>query len=279
MCLQSSDSTQIGECPHRKSPVFPSSYCKAEVQVPRLCPDVVQSCMSSGFVWSSQDSLSLRSLPAHCRSPTFPKSPERSGERGSRKSPVFSEGSREDGGESTPENYRSPVFAGNSRSGRSPSPCRSQVHNCNSGFTFSSQGSLTSVARIASRRPQSPVFPKSPAEMPATRKSPGSSDSCEGEAEHLHSRSPVFGGTERLLQTRLEVQEPSVKEASQRTKKRLKLPNSAAQRPLVESLAHNCYLTSTASCSTPQFQQKSALFYPVLCRRAAVNISNCGPSH
>lgn len=217
MCLQSSDSTQIGECPHRKSPVFPSSYRKAEVHVPRLCQDLVQSCLSSGFVWSSQDSLSLRSLPAHCRSPTFPKSPERSSEHVSRKSPVFSESSREDGGESTPENCRSPVFAGNSQSGTSPSPCRSQVHNCNSGFTFLSQESLTSVARIASRQPQSPVFPKSPAEISATRKSPGSSDSCEGEAEHINSISPVFDGTERLPQTRLEAQEHSVKEASRRT--------------------------------------------------------------
>lgn len=213
MCLQSSDSTQIGERPHRKSPVFPSSYHKAVVHVPRLCQDLVQSCMSSGFAWSSQDSSPLRSLPADCRSPTFPRSPERSSQRVSRKSPVLSESSREDDGGSTPENCRSPVFAGNAQPGGCPSPRRAQVHNCNSGSTLSSQ------ERTASCRPQSPVFPKSPAETPATRKSPGSSDSCEGEAEQLRGRSPVFDGTERLPQTRLEVRKRSIREASQRTKR------------------------------------------------------------
>lgn len=169
-------------------------------------------------MWSSQDSSPLRSLPARRRSPTFPKSPERTSEHLSGRSPVFSESSREDGGESTPENCRSPVFARNSQSGSCPSPCRSQVHNCNPGFTFSSQESLTSVARTSSCRAQSPVFPRSPVEIPATRESPGSCDSCEGEAEHLRSRSPVFDGTGGLAQTHLEVQKHSIKEASQRPK-------------------------------------------------------------
>lgn len=207
LCLQSSDSTQIQE--FQKSPVFPSSYRRAEVCVPRLSQDLVRS----GIVRSSQDSWPLRSSAAHCRSPTFPRSPERSSQHVSLV--------REDGGESTPENRRSPVFAGNSPSGTCPSPRRDQVHNCNSGFTFSSQESLTSVARTQSCGPQSPVFPGSPGGRPATRQSPGSSDSCEGEAEHLLSRSPVFDGTRRLPQTRLEVQKHSMKEASQRTQKTL----------------------------------------------------------
>lgn len=209
MCLQSSDSTHIGERPHRESPVFPSSYRRAEVHVPRLRRDLVQSCVSSGFVWSSQDSSPLRPLPARCRSPTFPKSPERGSQSLSRKSPLFSESSREDGGESPPERCTSPVFAGNSQPGSCPSPRRPLVHNWNSGFTLSSQESPTSVARTQSGRAQSPVFPKSPA---ATRKSPGSSDSGEGEAEHLRSRSPVFDGTGR---PQLEEQLHPIKEASQ----------------------------------------------------------------
>lgn len=231
MCLQSSDSTQIGECPRRTSPVFPSSYRRAEVHIPRLCQDLVQSCVSSGFVWSSQDSSPLRSLPENCRSPTFPRSPERSSAHVSCKSPVSSESSPEEGGESTPDNCRSPVFAGSCQSGSCPSPSRSQSHNCNSGFSFSSQESLASVAEIASCQPQSPVFPKSPVEISATRRSPGSSDSYEGEPEHLCGRSPGFDGTKRLPQTRLEGQEHSLKEVSRRTKQSFHL--AAAQHPSV----------------------------------------------
>lgn len=225
MSLQSSDSTQIQEFPLQKSPFFPSSYRKAEVRLSRLSQDPVHS----GIVWSSQDSTPLRSLPAHCRSPTFPKSPKCSGEQVSRKSPVFSESSREDGGESTSENCRSPVFAGNSQSGTCPSPRRDPVLNCNPGLALSSQESLTSVARTESCRPQSPVFPRSPAGLPATCQSPASSDSCEGEAEDLLSRSPVFDGTDPLPQTRLEVQKHSMKEASQETKQTLDFSQTSAQ--------------------------------------------------
>lgn len=202
---QSSDSTQIEECLLRKSPVFPSSYCKAEVHIPRLSQNLVQTCVSSGFVWCSQDSSPLKSLPAQSRSPTFPKSPERNSDRVFRKSPFFSESHLEAGGDSTPENCRSPVFGGNSP----------QVHNYNSEFMFSSQESLTSVVRSASCRPQSPVFPKSPAEILATSNSPGSSGSCE-EAQHLRSRCPVFDRTEQLPQAHLEVQKHCMNEASQR---------------------------------------------------------------
>lgn len=202
---QSSDSTQIEECLLRKSPVFPSSYCKAEVHIPRLSQNLVRTCVSSGFVWCSQDSSPLKSLPAQRRSPTFPKSPERNADRVFRNSPVFSESRLEAGGDSTPENCGSPVFGGNSP----------RVHNCNSEFMFSSQESFTSVVRSASGRPQSPVFPKSPAGILATSKSPGSSGSRE-EAQHPRSRCPAFDRTERLPQAHLEVQKPCANEASQR---------------------------------------------------------------
>lgn len=202
---QSSDSTQIEECLLRKSPVFPSSYCKAEVHIPRLSQNMVQTCVSSGFVWCSQDSSPPKSLPAQRRSPTFPKSPEHNTDRVFRKCPVFSESRLEAGGDSTPENCGSPVFGGNSP----------RVHNCNPEFMFSSQESLTSVARSASCRPQSPVFPKSPAEILMASKSPGSSGSCE-EAQHLRSRCPAVDRTGRLPQAHLEVQKPCTNEASQR---------------------------------------------------------------
>lgn len=170
--------------------------------------------MHSGIVCISQDSTPLRSLPAHCRSPTFPESPERGGEQVSRKSPVVSESSREDGGESTPENCTSPVFAGNSQSGTCPSPRRDPVLNSHSGLALSSQESSTSVARTESCRPQSPVFPRSPAGLPDTCQSPGSSDSCEGEAEDLLRRSPVFDGADPVPQTRLEVQKHSMNQTN-----------------------------------------------------------------
>ncbi|XP_056910188.1 uncharacterized protein uimc1 isoform X1 [Takifugu flavidus] len=211
--LEGSELTQIEECPLQKSPIFPSSYFKAEVHVPRLSQDLLQTCVSSGFVWCSQDSSPLKSLPAQLGSPTFPKSPERSSGRAFRKSPVFSDSHLGDGGDSTPENCRSPVFGRNSPPAASPSPCRLQVHNCNSKFDFSSQESVTSVVRSTSSRSQSPVFPKNPAEISATCRSPGSSSSTEGEAEHLRSRSPVFDRTERLPRTCLDMQKHSMKEA------------------------------------------------------------------
>lgn len=200
VCLQSSDSTQVGECPRGKSPVFSPPRRRAEVQVPRLCRDLLRSCLSSGFVWTSQDSSPLRPPPAPCRSPTFPKSPDRSSRQGSPKSPLSWPS-----GESTPENGTSPVFAGDSGPGSRPSP-----RSCNAGFSLWSQESLTPVARTASPPAPSPVFPKSPAGVPAASESPGSSDGAEGEAEaeHLRSRSPVFDGTGRPNR--------SIKEASQR---------------------------------------------------------------
>lgn len=211
---QGSESTQIEECPLQKSPIFPSSYFKAEVHVPRfhLSQDL-QTCVSSGFVWRSQDSSPLKSLPAQLGSPTFPKSPERSSDRAFRKSPVFSDSHLGDGGDLTPENCRSPVFGRNSPPAASPSPSKIQVHNSNSKFDFSSQESVTSVVKSTSCRSQSPVFPKNPAEISATCRSPGSSSNTDGEAEQLRSRSPVFDRTERLSRTCLDMKKHSMKEA------------------------------------------------------------------
>ncbi|XP_029704117.1 BRCA1-A complex subunit RAP80 isoform X4 [Takifugu rubripes] len=42
--LEGSELTQIEECPLQKSPIFPSSYFKAEVHVPRLSQDLLQTC-------------------------------------------------------------------------------------------------------------------------------------------------------------------------------------------------------------------------------------------
>lgn len=212
---QGSESTQIEECPLQKSPIFPSSYFKAEVHVPRfgLSQDLLQTCVSSGLVWRSQDSSPLKSLPAQLGSPTFPKSPERSSDRAFRKSPVFSDSHLGDGGDSTLENCRSPVFGRNSPPAASPSPSKVPVHNCNSKFDFSSQESVTSVVRSTSCRSQSPVFPKNPAKISSTCRSPGSSSSTDGEAEQLRSRSPVFDRTERLPRTCLDMQKHSMKEA------------------------------------------------------------------
>lgn len=143
----------------------------------------------------SQDSWILSAQP---KSPIFPKS---SSDLTFRKSPIFSETDHGDSGENelSPEYCRSPVFGRNTQHRKSPSPCKPQVSDCNSGITLSSQESLTSSVR--SCRPQSPVFPRSPSppeslsppERSATCKNPVSSGTDGGQTE----RSPVFGRSGR----------------------------------------------------------------------------------
>lgn len=121
---QSSDSTLIDDSQPPRSPVFPSTCCRAEVVIPRLNQDLVQSCRTSGFVLCSQDShVSSESLCDGAKSPTFPQS--------SRQSGFLSEKDQGDIG------------------GLSPEPC---------GSTFSSQDSLSSSVIVTSGR--SPVFPR-----------------------------------------------------------------------------------------------------------------------
>lgn len=214
---QSSDSTQINDCQLRKSPVFPLTGCRAEVHIPRLSHDLLQTCRTSGFVWCSQDSWTspLKSLPAQPKSPTFSKSPTPTSDLTSRKSPVFSETDQGDDGEAEPrpEYCRSPVFGRNTQHEKSPRPCKPEVSVCNSGFTFSSQESLTSIVRSMSCRPQSPVFPRSPnppkshppPKRSATCKSQVSSETDGGQTE----RSLVFGRTGRPRKICLNVQKYS----------------------------------------------------------------------
>lgn len=149
----------------------------------------------------------LKSLPAQSKSPTFSKSPNRCSDLTSFKSPVFSETDQGDDGETEagPENCRSPVFGRNAQHEKSRSPCKPQVSVCNSGFTFSSQESLTCSVRSTSCRPQSPVFPRSPdppknhppPERSTTCKHPVSSETSGGHTEQSrgHCTSPVFGRT------------------------------------------------------------------------------------
>lgn len=215
---QSSDSTQIDDCQLRKSPVFPSTGCRAEIHVPRLSQDLLETCRTSGFVLCSQDSWTLpqKSQPAQPRSPTFPKSPKRSCTLTLSKSPVFSETDhRGDDGETEPgpECFKSPVFGRNTQHERSPSACKSQVSVCNSGFMLSSQESLTSSVRSTSCRPKSPVFPRSlpPPERSATCKSPIFSETDGGQTEQSHGRcaSPVFARTEPRQKSHHDVQKHS----------------------------------------------------------------------
>ncbi|XP_044077120.1 BRCA1-A complex subunit RAP80 isoform X2 [Siniperca chuatsi] len=204
---QSSDSTQIDDCRPRKSPVFPSTGCRAEVHVPRLSQDLLQTCRTSGFVLCSQDSWTSpqKSPSDQPESPTFPQSPERSSDLTLSKSPVFSETDQGDGGETepSPEYFKSPVFGRNTQQERSPSACRPQVSVCNSGFTFSSQESLTFSARSTSCRPESPVFPRSPG-LPKSLPSPERSAVCTSpvfsetdRVQTQQNRGPVFGRTGR----------------------------------------------------------------------------------
>ncbi|KAI3373906.1 hypothetical protein L3Q82_022473 [Scortum barcoo] len=199
----SSDSTQIGDCQLRKSPVFPLTGCRAEVHVPRLSQDLLQTCRTSGFVLCSQDSCTSpqKCPPAQPKSSTFPKSPKHSGDATLSKSPVFSETDQGDDGETelSPECFRSPVFGRNTQHEKSPSACKPQVGVCISGFMFSSQESLTSSVRSTSCRPQSPVFPSSPLKNPPPSeracRSPVFSETDGGQTEpgNVRSKSPVFG--------------------------------------------------------------------------------------
>ncbi|XP_062289260.1 BRCA1-A complex subunit RAP80 [Scomber scombrus] len=155
---QSCDSTQIDDCHLGKSPVFPLTGCRAEVLVPRLDPDTLQTCRSSGFVLCSQDSSSptQKSPSAQRTSPTFPKIPGGVAlpeSTAPRKSPVFSETGD---GEQSPEYLKSPVFGRNTQHETLPSACKASSEN--SGFMFSSQESLCSSVRPTSCRSRSPVF-------------------------------------------------------------------------------------------------------------------------
>uniref|UniRef100_A0A8D0APX6 BRCA1-A complex subunit RAP80 n=1 Tax=Sander lucioperca TaxID=283035 RepID=A0A8D0APX6_SANLU len=221
----SSDSTQIEDSQLQKSPVFPSTGYRAEVHVPRLSQNLLETYRTSGFVLCSQDSCTSTrtSPPAQPTSPTFPKSPTRSNNLTLSKSPVFSETDQgeDEETEQAPEYFISPVFGRNTQHETSPSACQPQVGVCNSGFTCSSQESLTSSVRSASRRPKSPVFPKSPGlprnppppERSATCESPVFSEADGGQTEQSHGycASPVFGMTgRRRRQSHLDEPKPSV---------------------------------------------------------------------
>ncbi|XP_049897089.1 BRCA1-A complex subunit RAP80 [Epinephelus moara] len=211
---QSCDSTQIDDCQLRKSPVFPSTGCKAEVLIPRLNPDLLDTCKTLGFVLCSQDSLtsSQKSPPAQPKSPTFPKSPKCSSNHTLSKSPVFSETDQGDDGETqlSPEYFKSPVFGKNTQHEKSSSACKAQDSVCNSGFMFSSQESLTPSVRSTSCRPKSPVFPRSTgncknlplSEKSATCNSPVFSETDVEQTEQSSDRctSPVFDGTPQQQQ-------------------------------------------------------------------------------
>ncbi|XP_035481362.2 BRCA1-A complex subunit RAP80 isoform X2 [Scophthalmus maximus] len=176
---QSSDSTQIDDCPLRTSPVFPSSACRAAVHIPRLGRDLLDDCRTSGFVLCSQDTFTS-TLPAQPESPTFPRSP---GVLAScTKSPVFSETEQGDSGAMhlSPEYLKSPVFGRNTQREESQhdpliSVCTSNSEH--SGIVFSSQDSSSSSVRTASCRPHSPVFPRSPG-LPVKPRSPERSSIC-----------------------------------------------------------------------------------------------------
>lgn len=163
---QSCDSTQIDDCELHKSPVFPSTGCRAEVHVPRLSQNLLETCRTSGFVLCSQDSSTStqKSPSARHKSPTFPQSPDKlalSNSTARPKSPVFSETDQGDDGEvePSPEYFKSPVFGRNTQHEKLPSACKATSEN--SGFMFSSQESLSSSVRPTSCRPRSPVFPRS----------------------------------------------------------------------------------------------------------------------
>uniref|UniRef100_A0A8C2X6K2 BRCA1-A complex subunit RAP80 n=1 Tax=Cyclopterus lumpus TaxID=8103 RepID=A0A8C2X6K2_CYCLU len=203
---QSSDSTQIDDCQLGKSPVFPSTDCKAKVHVPRLCQDLLEACRTSGFVFCSQDSVTStrKSQTTQAKSPIFPKSPKRSNNLPLSKSLVFLETDQEDDGETdqSPEYLKSPVFGRNAQHETTPSACKPQDGDCNLGLIFCSEESLTSSGRSTSSRPKSPVFPESPGlpkslpspEKFATCKSPVFSETVGGQSEQSR---PVFGGTGR----------------------------------------------------------------------------------
>ncbi|XP_053188121.1 uncharacterized protein LOC128371768 [Scomber japonicus] len=187
---QSCDSTQIDDSQLGKSPVFPLTGCRAEVQVPRLSTELLETCRSSGFVLCSQDGSSpspQKSPPAQHASPTFSKSPGSTAlpeSSAPRKSPVFPETDQGDGdGEQSPEYLKSPVFGRNTEHETLPSACKASSEN--SGFMFSSQESLCSSVRPASCRSRSPVFVASPKSPVASETERGP----DGQTEQSHGRS------------------------------------------------------------------------------------------
>ncbi|XP_044226418.1 BRCA1-A complex subunit RAP80 isoform X1 [Thunnus albacares] len=224
---QSCDSTQIDDCQLRKSPVFPSTGCRAEVHVPRLSQNLLETCRTSGFVLFSQDSSTTtqKSPSAQHKSPTFPKSSSDlalSESTARPKSPVFSETAQGDVGEvePTPEFFKSPVFGRNTQHEKLPSACKPTSKN--SGFMFSSQESFSSSGMPTSCRPKSPVFPRNagllknatPSERSAFPKSPVSSETERGqdgqtEQSHGRSTSPALCRTERRQNIDPDVQEKS----------------------------------------------------------------------
>ncbi|XP_041658078.1 BRCA1-A complex subunit RAP80 isoform X2 [Cheilinus undulatus] len=208
---QSCDSTQIEDC---KSPVFPLTGCRAEVQVPGLKENLLDSCRTSGFELCSQDSshISQKSLPAQSKSPTFSKSPQNCRDTLRSRSPVFSETEQGDDSDTqlSADELKSPVFGRTTQQGKSPKACRPHIFN--SGFTSSSQESLSSSMKSASCPPQSPVFPKSPAfhesvPPPERCKSPVFSKTDEQtEQSYVCSRSPVFNRIEKPSKSPVSVQ-------------------------------------------------------------------------
>ncbi|XP_026183635.1 BRCA1-A complex subunit RAP80 isoform X2 [Mastacembelus armatus] len=211
---QSSDSNQKDDCQLRKSPVFPLTGCRAEVHVPRLSQDLLETCRTSGFVLCSSDSLTSTQpcLPVHHRSPTFAKSPCDTIE--CPKSPVFSETNQGDGCkmELSPERGNSPVFGRNPQHDGSSSACKPHILICaNSGILNSSQESVTSSVRFVSCQPESAELPRSPA-LPRNLRSlerstsPVFSETHQRQTEQSHgcSTSPVFGTTGQQHESQLE---------------------------------------------------------------------------
>ncbi|XP_068186599.1 BRCA1-A complex subunit RAP80 isoform X2 [Antennarius striatus] len=200
---QRCDSTRLEACQLRDSPVFPSTGHRAEVHVPRLSQDLLQTCRTSGFVWCSPDS------PVQPKSPTFPKSPELSENLNLLKStmspgsPVFCVLAQGEDGETdaSPERVRSPVFGCNAQR-ESPHACRCPAGVCNSGFT--SQESLGSSVRFTTCQPKSPVFPRSPS-PPSQRSATCNSTVNAGadgrvpEPSHTRCSSPVSRRTGQTL--------------------------------------------------------------------------------
>ncbi|XP_030601508.1 BRCA1-A complex subunit RAP80 isoform X4 [Archocentrus centrarchus] len=187
---QSSDSTQIEDSQLRRSPVFPPSGCRAEVRIDRLSQDLLDTCRSAGFVLCTQDSLNSTQKSTRPRSPTFPESNLASRP----KSPVLSgvDPNDSDEIEPSPECVKSPAFG--RETPHEQTVCKPRDSACsqgheNSGFTFSSQESLTPSVRAAS-----PVFPRSPS-IPASERLafPKSPDRGQTKPSHTCSVSPVFG--------------------------------------------------------------------------------------
>ncbi|XP_053297910.1 BRCA1-A complex subunit RAP80 [Pleuronectes platessa] len=192
---QSSDSAQVEHALLHKSPVFLSTDCRVLVHVPRLSQDLLETCRSSGFVLCSQDTCASpqTSLPAQPKSPTFPRSP---GNLTSRpKTPVPQEDDEETQLSQSLEFLRSPVFGRSTQPETSPSACKPPVTVCeNSGLEISSsEESLTSSVRTTPARPQSPVFPRSPAPRPPPERSPICGSPVSSETHRGPSPSPVFG--------------------------------------------------------------------------------------